>query len=120
VIFDCEISGCPTGVMITGVRCQVEDLYVSGCPTGIAVATGGAGTLIDLNHVVGAMTGISVDPAAARCLVIRNQVGGGPPGSVAYAISPSSSYGTIRDVTTGGDINAGPLGAAQAYDNFLY
>lgn len=120
VVFDCEIHSCGAGVTVMGQRCEVEDLYISGCPTGIAVLAGGGGTLIDLNHVVGAVTGIAVDPAAARCLVIRNQVGGGPGGSVGYAISASSSYGSLRDVTGGGDINASALGPVQAYDNFLY
>ncbi|MEO6027667.1 MAG: right-handed parallel beta-helix repeat-containing protein [Candidatus Binatia bacterium] len=121
VVFDCEISGCPgAGVTVTGVQCQIEDLYVSGCPIGIDVLAGGGGTLVDLNHVVGAATGIAVDAAASRCLVIRNQVGGGTLGSVAYAITASSSYGSIRDVTSGGDINASPLGPVQAYDNLLY
>ncbi len=121
VVFDCEISTCtPAGVTVSGAQCQIEDLYISGCPVGIDVDAGGGGTLVDLNHVVGAATGISVDPAASRCLVIRNQVGGGVLGSVAYAIGASSSYGSLRNVTGGGDINASPLGPVQAYDNLEY
>jgi parallel beta helix pectate lyase-like protein len=121
VIFDCEISGSSgAGVTITGEQCEVEDNYISGCPIGIDVQAGGGGTLIDLNHVVGATTGIAVDPAAARCLVIRNQVGGGAGGSVAYSVGPTSSYGSFRVVTGGGDINASALGPVQAYDNLEY
>jgi hypothetical protein len=120
VLYDCEISDCPTGVTITGLESEVEELYISGCPIGIDVQAGGGGTLIDGNHVVGATTGVVVDPAAARCLVIRNQVGGGPLGSTGYSIGASSSYGTIHDVSGGGDINASALGAVQAYSNLRY
>jgi hypothetical protein len=121
VIYDCEISGSSgSGVSVLGPDCNLEELYVSGFPIGIDVQPGGGGTLIDGNHVVGATTGIAVDPAAARCLVVRNQVGGGTLGSTGYAIPASSSYGTVRDVSSGGDINASALGPVQAYDNLQY
>ncbi len=118
VVFDCEISRCPTAVTVVGGGAQIEDLYICECPTGISVGAGGGRTLLDLNHVVGAQAGIVVDPAALRCLVIRNQVTG-PPGSVGFSLA-SSAHGSIRDVSGGGDINASPLGPVQAYDNLLY
>lgn len=119
VIYDSEISDCPTGVTVTGQQNNLEELYISGCPVGIDVQAPGGGTLVDGNHVVGATTGIRVDPAASNCLVIRNQVAV-TAGSVGISVTPSSSYGSLRVVSGGGDINASALGPVQAYDNLLY
>jgi len=120
VIYDCEISGSSgIGVDVQGALCELEELYISGFPVGINVQPLGGGTLIDGNHVVGATTGIVVDPNALNCLVVRNQVAVAG-GSVGISITASSSYGSLRVVSGGGDINASALGPVQAYDNLLY